>query len=509
MGRFWAITWRDLWRNRRRTLLTGMVMTFAVAVMILFIGLGDGAHTMMIRSMTDSFMGHAQVQAAGYMEEPDLDHRLDSDVLATILERIPGTPGVEGFAPRVGTGGLMSKKVPDPEDPDDIEAYRSMTSEGAFVVGIEPALERTVTDLAESVVADDPARRCRRGCRAALAWIYAPDEEACTDACEGADEGFEGAACIRVGETVCAGRCDPDDDLCDEEDCTERFADFCEPARFLQDQTPNPEKLHRGEVVLGAGLAKVMAVDVGDRVAVTTGAIQGRTYGAVYRVVGLVKTGSVDINRTFSLTHYDKLATGLGIPGAATGIVLALNDLDGANAIAAGVRERLAGIDGVVALSWRQLSPEMDLFVKLDQGGLLVMLALLVMIVGVILANIVTMSVMERTREYGVRMAVGESPARITLGLLAEIFLLSSLASAVGAVIGGALNWYYQTVGIDFGMGEMETTGVIINSVYNTEMTLYGFVFAVGSVVGLSMIGALYPAWRIQRVRPVDALRFV
>jgi ABC-type lipoprotein release transport system permease subunit len=507
--RFLLVTWRDLWRNRRRTLLTGMVMAFSVVVMVFFIAFGDGAHTKMIRSMTDSFLGHAQIQAAGYLEDPDLEKRLEPGQVAGIMDALPGTPGVTGFAPRVLTGGLISKKVPDPEDPEDLEAYKAMTSEGALVVGVTPKLERTVTTVVDSVVPDDPAARCLRGCRAALAEIYAVNEPRCQDACKDAAAGFEGERCARSAAEICAGSCDPGDDLCAEEDCTARYADYCEPARFLGDEDPLPDNLHRGEAVLGAALGKVLGVGVGDRVALTTGAAEGRSYGALFKVVGLVKTGSVEINRTFAITHYDKLGAGLGIPGAATSFVLAVDDLDDADALAAGVQERLSDVDGVVALSWRQLSPEMDIFVKLDQGSLLVMLALFVMIVGVILANVVTMSVMERTREYGVRMALGESPARITAGLLGEILLLSLLASAVGATIGGALNLYYATAGLDFGMGEMETTGVIIDSIYNTESSVYGFVFAIGTVVGFSILGALIPAWRIRRLRPVDALRFV
>jgi len=41
--------WRNLWRNRGRSLLTGAVMAFAVAVMILFLGVGDGSHARLIR----------------------------------------------------------------------------------------------------------------------------------------------------------------------------------------------------------------------------------------------------------------------------------------------------------------------------------------------------------------------------------------------------------------------------------------------------------------------------
>ena len=507
--RFLAVTWRDLWRNRRRTILTGMVMVFSVTVMVFFIAFGDGAHTKMIRSMTDSFMGHAQIQAEGYLDDPDLARRLGPEAVAAIEAALPGTPGVTGFAPRVLTGGLISKKVPDPEDPDDLEAYKSMTSEGALVVGVVPEMERTVTTMPDSVVEDDPGARCLRGCLAALGEVYAPDEGTCAGVCDEAPGAMEGPGCLARADQICSGTCDPDDDLCAEEDCEDRFADYCTPSRFLLDEDPRPENLHRGEVVLGVGLGKVLGVDVGDRVALTTGAAEGRSYGALFRVVGLVKTGSVDINRTFAITHSDKLAKGLGVEGCVTGYVLAVDDLDDADGITAGVQERLDDVDGVVALSWRQLSPEMDIFVKIDQGSLLVMLALFVMIVGVILANVVTMSVMERTREYGVRMAVGESPGRITAGLVAEIAILSILASAVGSVIGGALNMYYGAVGLDFGMGEMETTGVVIDSIYNTEITLYGFVFSIGTVVGFSLLGALFPAWRIRRLRPVDALRFV
>lgn len=509
MLHFIRLCWRDLWRNRRRTVLTGLVMTFAVAVMILFIGLGDGAHTMMIRSATDSFLGHAQVQQDGYMEEPDLLHRIEAGQLEQVYAALGDSPGVTGWAPRVNTGGLVSKKVPDPLDDNDLEAYAHMTSEGAFLVGIKPSMERGVSVLADSLVADDPAARCLRGCAAALAEIYA-EALHCEELCSSAAAGFADQACMDAANNACVGRCDPEDDLCDEADCWERFADYCAPAAFLAESDPHPDNLYLGQIVLGAGLAKVLDVAVGDRVALTTGTARGRAFASLYVVTGLVKTGSLDINRTFALTHYEKLAKGLEMPGAASAVVVAMDDLDGADGITAGLGERLTGdLAGLTALSWRELSPELDIFVKIDQGSLLVTLIFLVMIVGVILANVVTMSVMERTREYGVRLAMGETPGRITAGLMTEMVLLALTFSAIGVAIGELLNVYYQTHGIDFGMGEMETSGVVIQSIYNTEVTLYGLLFSVGTVLFFAVAGAIYPAWRIRRLRPVDALRFV
>lgn len=506
---FLSLCWRDLWRNRRRTILTGLVMTFAVTIMILFIGMGDGAHTQMIRSATDSFLGQIQIQQKGYMDEPDLLHRLESHQLEKVYELLATADGVTGWAPRIATGGLLSKKVPDPLDEDDLDAYRNMTSEGAFVVGVDPLMERTVSVLQDSLVADAPADRCQRGCRAAFGEIYAPAEE-CPTVCEDADSGFAGEQCITLARQACEGRCDPDDDLCYEEDCTERFADFCEPAVFLADSDPYPDEPYLGQIVLGSGLAKVLDVGVGDRVALMSGTSQGRPYASLYRVSGLVKTGSLDINRTFALTHHDKLAKGLEMPGAASFVVVSVDDLDGTAAIADGVKKLVTEADpSLVALGWMELSPELEVFVKIDQGSLLVTLVFLVMIVGVILANVVTMSVMERTREYGVRLALGEPPNRITYGLITETMMLALLASALGCIIGEGANYYFQLHGFDLGMGEIESTGVLISTYYYTEVTLYGLVFSVTTVMALALAGAVYPAWRIRRLKPVEALRFV
>ena len=514
MLRFLAICWRDLWRNRRRTILTGLVMAFSVAVMILFVGLGDGGHLQMIKSATDAYLGHAQIQHQAFQDEPDLRHVIEASDLGRLGPLLDGDPEVLGWAPRVNTGGLLSKKVPDPPEPDpdapeDLDAWRDMASEGAFVVGVDPPREAGVSTLGGSVVADDPAARCLRGCRAARAEIYA-DGAPCPALCEPHARRFEGEACRQLSAPACAEACPADDELCDEEDCRERFVDYCEPARFLAAQDPRPEEPWRGEILLGAGLAQLLDVGVGDRVALMTGTARGRSFASLYRVVGVIKTGSLEINRTFAVTHYAKLASGLEIAGAATNVVLAVDDVEAAPELVASLDVRISGaLPNLRALSWKELSPELDLFVKLDQGSLLVMLALLVMVVGVILANVVTMSVMERTREYGVRLALGESPGRITMGLIVETFLLALVACAVGAAIGEALNYHYMMAGIDFGMGEMETTGVVIQSVFYSQITLYGFVFSVGTVMGFSVIGAIYPAWRIRRLNPVDALRFV
>ncbi|RME53328.1 MAG: ABC transporter permease, partial [Deltaproteobacteria bacterium] len=306
------------------------------------------------------------------------------------------------------------------------------------------------------------------------------------------------------------GRCPPNDPWCAPETCRETCLDYCEGARFLHDTDPFPENPYRGEVVLGKTLADLLDVDVGDRVAVTTATARGRTFGALYRVTGLLKTGSLEINRTLAITHIGKLAQGLEIEGGATSVVLRVENLEDADETARTLQRLLDPEKETLAVrSWKELAPELDIFVKIDQGSLLVTLLLLTMVVGVVIANIVTMSVMERTREYGVRMAIGESPGRLAAGMVMEVVLLALFFGGIGALLGEALNGYFQWRGIDFGLGEIEGAGVVLQSVIHTEVTCYGLLFSLGTILGFSLIGALYPIWRIYHLRPVEALRFV
>lgn len=518
---FVRLCWRDLWRNRRRTALTGLVMVFAVAVMIVFVGVGDGSHTSMISSATDTLLGHVQVQHAEFRDEPDLLHRLEAADLGPAVALVEGTEGVRAWAPRLITGGLVSRRTVDlssealaKEDGDDPV---DLSSEGALVLGVDPAREARVTSLARSVLPDDPQGRCRRGCRAALG--RAPTVEArCQAACANARGGFEGAPCLALARSLCGPPCPPpapsnvegEADDCPADDCGARFADYCQPARFLADVTPAADRPWSGEAVLGVGLAEVLAVDVGDRVALSTGTAEGRTFASLYRVAGLLQCGSQDLNRTVLLTQIDKLSAGLDLPGAASALVVAVTHVDRAPEVAlaldASLRTRLPTLR---AWSWRDLSPELYLFVLLDAASLYITLALLVMVVGIILMNVVTMSVLERTREYGVRLALGESPARIMWGLVAEVFLLAVVSCAVGAALGEAGNLALHTWGIDLGLGQIEVAGTLQAAVLYSDLTWSGLLFSVCTVTLFSVAGSLYPAWRIHRLSPVVALRFV
>ncbi len=139
--------YRNLWRNRRRTLLTMSAMALATALLILTLGIYDGMLWDMIEGATDLYHGHVKITAEDYLDQHKLHQNLPSDFMEN---GIGSLPHVKGMAGRVRGYALLSFQNGD-------ESH----SQPAELFGIDPAEEKTVTTLdkhvSEGVFLTDPA----------------------------------------------------------------------------------------------------------------------------------------------------------------------------------------------------------------------------------------------------------------------------------------------------------------------------------------------------------------
>lgn len=122
---------RNLLRHRRRTLITAAAIIFSFALLVIFMGIGDGAHRQMIDMGVRMGAGHVVVQAEGFQEDHTLDHviRAPEPVRAAIA-----ATGVDGdLAPRLFASGL---------------ARSGNRSIGVAIAGVDPAAEARTNDLA-------------------------------------------------------------------------------------------------------------------------------------------------------------------------------------------------------------------------------------------------------------------------------------------------------------------------------------------------------------------------
>jgi putative ABC transport system permease protein len=109
---------------------------------------------------------------------------------------------------------------------------------------------------------------------------------------------------------------------------------------------------------------------------------------------------------------------------------------------------------------------------------------------GIVIMNIMLVSVTERTREIGVRKSLGARREDILMQVLIEAVVLAAMGGGIGVACGAALT---ALVGQLFGLSMHITMGYVMLSL------------AVSSIVGV--VSGLYPAWRASRLDPVVALR--
>jgi putative ABC transport system permease protein len=122
---------------------------------------------------------------------------------------------------------------------------------------------------------------------------------------------------------------------------------------------------------------------------------------------------------------------------------------------------------------------------------LLVCVAAISLLVGGIgIMNVMLVSVAQRTREIGVRMAVGATPGLVQLQFLSESILLSAVGGAAGVVVSiVATTFFSRQVG------------------WPVSLSAEGLFAALSSSTAVGLVFGFYPAWRASRLDPIDALR--
>lgn len=119
-----TLAWRNIWRNRRRTLITLFSIAFGVFLAVLFTGIGDSTYGQMIDHSARLGGGHVVVQHPEYAETPSLKRSLqDTDALRAQAE---ADPDVTRVVPRVSGAAMLST---------------STGSVGAMLLGIDPKAE--------------------------------------------------------------------------------------------------------------------------------------------------------------------------------------------------------------------------------------------------------------------------------------------------------------------------------------------------------------------------------
>ena len=266
-------------------------------------------------------------------------------------------------------------------------------------------------------------------------------------------------------------------------------------------------------VVLGASLARILGVSVGDYVEATVPRLTVTPLGAFPRTKRLKVVGAFEVGaQPDTYQAYVGLATGqklLGPRDGVQGLQLRTADLFAAPAI---IRDLEAVTPGDYQLrNWSQTQGSLFQAVKMEK----VMVSLLLLsVVAVAAFNIVStlvMSVAEKRRDIAVLRTMGARASGVMLIFVAHGLGLAAVGITVGAILGVLLatNISSITLFVENLLGvKLFDPAVYFISELPSELMPSDVAVVVAASLALSLLATLYPAWRAARVAPAEVLRY-
>lgn len=281
------------------------------------------------------------------------------------------------------------------------------------------------------------------------------------------------------------------------------------PARLLHDVA---QPLTGRQALIGRQLAELMDVHAGDEIAVVGQGIDGSLANDLFTVTALVTTQVDLVNRQGLVIDLSEAQALFAMPGEAHEIVIHARSADEAPALARRVAA-MSALAGAEVLDWKTLAPEMLSLIRItDVAGTLVLILVFVAAAAGV-ANTMVMATFERTREFGMLLALGAHPARLVRLVVAESIALGVIGAFAGSAIGIAIVAVTHYTGIDYakltggGPSALSFAGLRWSLLFYPTLAVVDVGRAIVAVCITSLLASIWPALRASRLQPVLALR--
>jgi ABC-type lipoprotein release transport system permease subunit len=128
------LAWRNLWRNKRRTLITTASIFFGVILSTIMSSMQEGSYAQYIKTIVNSYSGYIQVHSMGYWNDKVINNSLEYSL---VRQKLSDMKGITATAPRLENYALASSEE---------------ITKGVMVIGIAPIEEDAITNLSKKII---------------------------------------------------------------------------------------------------------------------------------------------------------------------------------------------------------------------------------------------------------------------------------------------------------------------------------------------------------------------
>lgn len=389
------MAWRNLWRNKRRTLITVASVFFAVFFALLMRSLQLGSYEHMFRNVIESYTGYIQIQQEDFWDNRTIENvfNFSPDVRKTLLD----DANTNAVVPRFESFALAS--------------VGSLTK-GVMVMGIDPEQE----DLLSNVKGKLVKYRLTVGAVADLRKTEIPDKiKKSLDLFK--DKSYSSDQILKAELGIKGKKKD------------EIMAQFIRYASFSNGYFRNGEK----GVLLGDGLSRYLNLNIGDTIVLLGQGYHATTAAAKFRVAGIVKLPTPDLDNTIVYLPYDVCQDFFNARGMLTSLVINVRKND--NKSVDGMISRLKGRihSPLRVIGWREMNQLQINQMDADNKSGMIMIGILYLVIAFGIFGTVLMMTAERRREFGVVVAIGMQKSKLALILIYEMLYIGLLGIISGA----------------------------------------------------------------------------
>jgi ABC-type lipoprotein release transport system permease subunit len=467
----YKMAWRNLWRNRRRTLITAASIFFAVFFALLMTSLQNGSYDYLYKNAIESYSGYIQLQQENWWDEKTIDNTFDYS--EEINDLLMSDNNVAATIPRLESFALASS---------------GSTTKGVMVLGVDPEKEVHLTDLHQKVVNYLITPQ-------ALEMIL--EDSLFSDENKENAELFSGYAYSNIDRFMLDLDIDPDE--------AETFTPMLNKYAAYENASI---KIGESGVWIGYKLAQFLELQTGDTIVLMGQGYHGSTAAGKFKIKGLMRLPMPEMNSSVVYMPFDIAQEFYSCENKITSLIVNLNENDDRSLTETGERLAKVAPEGTKIIDWKEMNEILITQMEADNvsGKAMLFILYLVIFFGVI--GTVLMMTAERKREFGVLVAIGMQKKKLASVMSYEMLYIGILGIIMASVVCAPLISIGANHPIVFS-GElaymMADYGFEAQLVFEPIGTYFLWqAFIIGIMVGIALI---YPVRKIMRLQVVTALR--